>query len=253
MTISSKLDCVRSITVATQKLEKTKKIKRAKEIVLTATQKRGRTRKAELIESIQECLDNYDHLYVFSCHNMRNKQLKLLRDEWKPSRFFFGNNRVMSIALGRSKEEELYDNLHHVSKLIKGQCGLFFTNEERDKVVKFFLDYSEPDFARSGFKATHKIELKKGPLPQFQGTMEPELRRLGLHTTLKRGVIHLEKPQTICKVGKPLTPESATLLKHLKIKMSTFHFEPVVHWQKEDGGMETQFDHSSIASSSSAN
>lgn len=41
--------------------------------------------------------------------------MKEVRDEWKPSRFFFGKNKVIGVGLGRNKEEEVADDLHKVS------------------------------------------------------------------------------------------------------------------------------------------
>lgn len=46
---------------------------------------------------------------------MRNTKLKDLRHEWKDSRFFFGKNKVMAIALGRTKSDECEDQLNLVS------------------------------------------------------------------------------------------------------------------------------------------
>lgn len=56
---------------------------------------------------------------------MRNTKLKDLRNEWKESRFFFGKNKVMAIALGRSKSDEVEDQLNLVSvHLIKKKLFL---------------------------------------------------------------------------------------------------------------------------------
>lgn len=41
--------------------------------------------------------------------------MKEVRDEWKPSRFFFGKNKVIGVGLGRNKEEEVADDLYKVS------------------------------------------------------------------------------------------------------------------------------------------
>lgn len=45
---------------------------------------------------------------------MRNTKLKDLRNEWKDSRFFFGKNKVMAVALGRTKTDEVEDQLNLV-------------------------------------------------------------------------------------------------------------------------------------------
>jgi mRNA turnover protein 4 len=42
--------------------------------------------------------------------------------------------------------------------------------------------------------------------------MEPQLRKLGLHTSLKRGVVTLDLDYEVCKKGAKLTPEQAQLL-----------------------------------------
>ncbi|KAL5013344.1 hypothetical protein ScPMuIL_007614 [Solemya velum] len=68
--------------------------------------------------------------------NMRNTQLKNVRQEWKHSRFYFGKNKVMALALGRTESEEYREKLHQVCRQLKGQTGLLFTNETKDKVLK---------------------------------------------------------------------------------------------------------------------
>ena len=51
-------------------------------------------------------------------------------------RFFLGKNRVIAVALGKSKEDECKENIHEISKRLKGQCGILFTNKSKDDVVK---------------------------------------------------------------------------------------------------------------------
>lgn len=45
------------------------------------------------------------------------------------SRFFYGKNNLLSVALGKSTEDEPLKDLHKISALLKGQCGLMFTSE----------------------------------------------------------------------------------------------------------------------------
>lgn len=79
-------------------------------------------------------------------------------------------------------------------------------------VSSFFAKYSLPDYARTGNIATEEVTISAGPLTQFQHTMEPELRKLGLHTSLRKGVVTLDTDYTICKKGDKLKPEQARLL-----------------------------------------
>lgn len=51
-------------------------------------------------------------------------------------RFFFGKNKVMAVALGRTADDEYKDNLHLISSELKGQTGLLLTNKTRKEVVK---------------------------------------------------------------------------------------------------------------------
>ena len=54
-------------------------------------------------------------------------------------------------------------------------------------VRRWFQSHREPEYARSGSKATQTVILDQGPLPHFPFSMEPQLRKLGLPTTLKKG------------------------------------------------------------------
>ncbi|TNN41648.1 mRNA turnover protein 4 [Liparis tanakae] len=92
------------------------KSKRDKKISLTKTAKKGLQSKQKLIEELRKCVDTYRNLFIFSVANMRNNKLKDIRTAWKHSRFFFGKNKVMGIALGKRDTDEYKDNLHKVSE-----------------------------------------------------------------------------------------------------------------------------------------
>ncbi|CAG0895046.1 unnamed protein product, partial [Cyprideis torosa] len=156
-------------------------------VSLTQTKKKGSEGKRKLMQGIQEALDKYERVFVFTVKDMRNAKLKDIRGEWKDSRFFLGKNKVMTLALGRSSSSETHENLHKVSKCLRGQCGLLFTNRDKEEVTSFFEEFSELDFARSGAKATETVTLEKGPLKQFPHSLEPFLRtQLGMQTKLER-------------------------------------------------------------------
>lgn len=54
----------------------------------------------------------------------------------------------------------------------------------------------------------------------FPHSMDPQLRKLGLATTLVKGVPSLTMPHTLCKAGKVLTSEQAQLLKLIGDQMA---------------------------------
>jgi mRNA turnover protein 4 len=127
-------------------------------------------------------------------------------------RFLFGKNKIVSLAFGRSIESEYKENLHKICPYLSGDVGLLFTNSTKDEVIEYFRTYSCPDFARSGNIATDDSVIQAGSLTQFQHTMEPQLRQLGMHTSLVKGVVTLDTDHTICKKGDKLSPEQARLL-----------------------------------------
>lgn len=210
-------------------------------MVLTKTRKHvvGIEKKQQFVQKIRDYIDAYAHLYVFSTENMRNVLLKELRADWKDSQFYFGRKRVIQIALGRSVEEEYLENLHKVSDHLEGNVGLLFTNREHKDVISFFDSYSEDDFARSGFEATDRVHIVKGPLEQFEPNQIQNLRLVGLPVDLKRGVVMLSKDLTVCEKGDTLTPEKAKILEFMGIRMAKFRIILRCHYSKKDSKFES--------------
>lgn len=54
---------------------------------------------------------------------------------------------------------------------------------------RYFSNFKEMDYARSGNQAHMDVTLDEGPLEQFPHSMEPQLRQLGLPTALKKGMV----------------------------------------------------------------
>ena len=62
---------------------------------------------------------SYSAVYVFRYAHMRNQPFKELREAQSGTcRFFMGANRVLTLALGRSQEDELKENVRH-----RGGCS----------------------------------------------------------------------------------------------------------------------------------
>jgi len=214
------------------------KSKRNRIVSLTKTKRKGHENKEILINAIRECVDSYKYLYVFSVQNMRSNKVKEIRSQFHDSRFFMGKNKVMQIALGRSVEDEIKKDLHLISKNIIGNCGIMFTNQSKEEVVKFFSTFVEKDYARAGYEVTETICLNEGPLPQFSHAIEPYIRKLGMPTVLKVGVVTLTRDYVLCKVGDILTPEQARLLKLLEMKISEFRITMRCCWSAKEESYE---------------
>jgi len=209
------------------------KSKRDKRISLTQTKKKGLENKQKIVEKIHECVDIYKNIFTFSVQNMRNSKLKNVRQAWLHSRFHFGKNKVLAVALGRSAGNEYKDNLHKLSQHLIGQTGLLFTDRAKDDVLSWFEKYSELDYARSGHLSTQTVTIEEGPLELFSHSMEPQLRALGLPTQLQKGIIHLVKDHTICESGKVLTPEQARILKLFGYQMAMFSLKIESMWSSD--------------------
>ena len=201
------------------------KSKRNRVVSLTRTDAQGSEGKEALIRDVRECLDTYASTYLFSVKNMRNAMLKQVRTEWRRSRFFFGKNKVMAIAFGKNEAEAHVPGSHLVSEALVGSVGLFFTNDPRATVTEWFAQYGEADFARSGNKATASVTLKAGPLADFSHTMEPQMRKLGMPTSLQRGVVTLDRDYKVCDKGDVLTPEQCRILKLFNHQQAVFHIQ----------------------------
>jgi mRNA turnover protein 4 len=112
-------------------------------------------------------------------------------------------------------------------------------------VIEWFADFHPPDFARTGNLATETIIIPAGPIMQhhsdppepFPHNEEPQLRKLGLYTSMKRGVPSLETPHTVCEKGKKLTGEQARLLKLMGMKTVEFKLVLRTRWSADTGEM----------------
>ncbi|RLN93239.1 hypothetical protein BBJ28_00015560 [Nothophytophthora sp. Chile5] len=208
------------------------KSKRQRSKPLTQANKKGNELKQSVVEAVRNAVDTYASAFAFSFQNMRTNHFKEVRMDFKDSRFFMGKNKVMKLALGRSKEEEYADDLFRLSNDVSGNSGLLFTNKPHDEVLAYFAKLSVSDYPRSGFVATEVVTIPEGPLPQFIGSMVESLRGLGLPVDLKKGVVVLSQDYTICKVGQTLTPEQAKLLVHFDRKMAEFKLVILSVWSK---------------------
>lgn len=227
------------------------KSKRARVVHLTKVDKKGKELTIKLFANVRECLDQYQYCFVFSVENMRNTYLKAVRNELNDSRFvhtalrslatcltssrlFFGKTKVMAKALGTSPEDEYQPSTHLLSKYLVGNVGLLFTNREPDAIKEYFNALSKTDFARAGTIATRTFIVPEGVVYSMGGeiaadddvpmahSLEPELRKLNMPTTLTKGKITLQNPYTVCEEGKALDSRQTRLLKLFGVATADF-------------------------------
>ncbi|KAF5382716.1 hypothetical protein D9615_002914 [Tricholomella constricta] len=218
--------------------------KRSKLVSLTKVEKKTKEQKNAMMQELQENAEKWRYCWLFEVGSMRNAHLKTVRKLWKDSaRIFLGRGAVMAKALGLTPEEEHRAGIHKLAKQIKGQVGVLFTNSPPQEVIDWFVDFKQPDFARAGNTASRTVVLPAGPVMRhhsdppepFPHNEEPQLRKLGLTTTMNRGVPTLTTSHELCKKGKPLTGEQAQLLKLIGHKMVVFRVGLIARWDSETG------------------
>ncbi|GAM17856.1 hypothetical protein SAMD00019534_010310, partial [Acytostelium subglobosum LB1] len=205
--------------------------KRNRVVSLTKVTKNPGEKKKRLVSTVRECVEQYEYIYLISFDNVRNNHLKQARADWSNSRFLFGKKKVLAIGLGRSDAEENKPGLHKLAAQLQdsGECCLFFTNDSKDTVLSYFNTYKENDFARAGFIPEETITRPEGKI-DMPHTQETYLRKLGMPTSLKNGVILLEREFDLATAGVALTPDQARLLQLFDMKLSDFKFNLIGFW-----------------------
>ena len=151
----------------------------------------------------------------------------------------------MSKALGQSPEEAQAPNLERLSAHLTGSVGLLFTNRDPTAVLAYLDSFTPVDYARAGSAAKSGFTIPPGVVYSTGGavdpdddvpmghTIEPELRRLGMPTSMVRGKVFLgsgngdvavESAQgyVICKTGDVLDSRQTRLLKLFGVCLAQF-------------------------------
>ena len=140
----------------------------------------------------------------------------------------------MAKALGTSPEDEYQPSTHLLSKFLVGNVGLLFTNREPSAITEYFSNFSKTDFARAGTEATREFVVPAGVVYSMGGeiaaeddvpmahSLEPELRKLNMPTSLVKGKITLENPYTVCKERDVLDSRQTRLLKLFGVATADF-------------------------------
>uniref|UniRef100_A0A0G4GH86 Large ribosomal subunit protein uL10-like insertion domain-containing protein n=1 Tax=Chromera velia CCMP2878 TaxID=1169474 RepID=A0A0G4GH86_9ALVE len=152
------------------------------------------------------------------------------------SALVYGNNKLQQVALGKSAEDELKEGVSRISKQLKFEKALLFTDLSDPQVRRRFDGYTPACHAKPGTTALSTVTLKKGPevFLKWPASEENKFRELGLPVAVESGKIHLLEDITVCRVGETLTPQAAQLLKKVDAKTArlTVNIEDV--WTNPD-------------------
>lgn len=125
-----------------------------------------------------------------------------------------GKNKVAQVALGRDEATASTKNSYLLTKHLKGERGLLFTNKTVASLQEELSQVNVDEYARVGQLATQTIVLEKGsnPFEKFAHSMEPYLRQLGLNTQLQNQKIVLNESFVLSETGKELNVEQTKIL-----------------------------------------
>ncbi|KAK2748126.1 mRNA turnover and ribosome assembly protein [Myotisia sp. PD_48] len=228
--------------------------KRARVVHESRTAKKSHKEQTRrLYANVQEAVEKYDHIFLFSIDNMRNTYLKDVRHEFSDSRLFFGKTKVMAIALGITPETACAPNINKLSPFLVGAVGLLFTSRSPESVLQYFDSFHPLDFARAGNVSPRSFTIPSGVVYATAGeipanqdeplshTIEPTLRKLGVPTRLVKGKVMLEIDEggyEVCKAGDVLDSKQSTLLKMFGVAVAEFRVEMKARWSKAEGEVE---------------
>ncbi|KNG87358.1 mRNA turnover protein MRT4 [Aspergillus nomiae NRRL 13137] len=207
--------------------------KRARVVHETKTAKKSHKEQTRrLYANIRECVENYNHLFVFGVDNMRNTYLKDVRTEFADSRLFFGKTKVMAVALGHNPESEAATNLHKLVPYLTGAVGLLFTSRDPESVTNYFDSFRPLDFARAGTVSTRSFSIPNGLVYSRAGEIpasEDEPGKVMLELTGGQEAF------PVCREGEVLDSRQTTLLKMFGVATSEFHVALKARWARESG------------------
>lgn len=221
------------------------KSKRAKVVHLSQVAKKGKGLSLKVFANVRDCLDNYLYCWVYSVEAMRNTYLKDVRNDLNDCRLFFGKTKVMAKALGLTPEEAYQNNTDQLARYLNGNVGLLFTNKDPKFITEYFQNLSKNDFARAGTIAARDFTIPAGVVMSRGGeipeeddvpmahSIEPELRKLSVPTSLVKGKIMLQNDYVVCKQGAVLESRQTRLLKLFGVAMAEFTVSLKAYWSSE--------------------
>ena len=148
----------------------------------------------------------------------------------------------MAKALGTTPESAYQTNTDKLAPFLTGNVGLLFTDRTPASIIEHFASHVETDFARAGTAATRDFTIPAGTVYSMGGeipeeqdvpmshSLEPELRRLKVPTSLVKGKITLQEPYVVCKEGKILDSRQTRLLKLFGVATAEFKVQLVAYW-----------------------
>ncbi len=188
-----------------------------------ASQVRGYVRKkpypkwkVDMINEIKELLTKYSTVVVFDLKGLKANVLqqyrRVLRGRGVVKVF---KNNLMLLALRSVYGESLNPE---VEKLLTGENGFIFTNENFYELHKFILENAVRRYARPGDRVESEIIVPAGNTGINPGPILSRFSKLKVPTQIRENKIWVARDTQVAKPGDIVSPELADLLRLLKVK-----------------------------------
>ena len=119
--------------------------KRAHVVHTSKTKKQTKLDKASKIESLRSQIESAKYVYLVSFDTVKTAPLQELRKNTPDSKFFFGKNTLVRLAIGTTPQTEVRDGIYKLSSKLKGSTALIVSSLPRPSMASQ-LSTAEEEF-----------------------------------------------------------------------------------------------------------
>ena len=128
-------------------------------------------RKRNYAVKLKLLLNEYDNCLIITVDNIPNKQISEMRKKLHGrARFLFGKNTLIRKIIRNHIKESNNVKLENLMNIIKGNCGLVFTNEIPLLLRKELISVKYKRLAMEGKIAPNDIYIYEGITPLLLST-----------------------------------------------------------------------------------
>ncbi len=200
---------------------RSKLIKLLKELERREKEKKPKIRhallkKQAIVEEIKKLFSQYGVVAIIDLFKVPTPQFKRLRKELE--KYGFIKVYKNSLFLRAMKDLNL-KGIDELSTYLTGTNAFLFTNMNPFELALIIDKLSDMRYAKPGDVATDDIYLPQGPTGIPPGPMLSVFGKLRVPTQVREGNIWIAKEVRVAKKGDVISPELASLLRKLGIKV----------------------------------
>jgi len=213
---------------------RSKLIKLLKELERREKESRERIRpallkKQRIVEEIKELFRKYKTFLIIDLEGIPTAEYKRIKRRLED----YGFIRVYKNSLFlRAMKDLKLEGVDEISKYLIGTNAFMFTNMNPFEAALLIDKVSELRYAKPGDVATDDIYIPQGPTGIPPGPMLSVFGKLRVPTQVREGVIWVAKETRVAKAGDKISPELASLLRKLDIKVIEVKLKVKAAWDE---------------------